>query len=54
MFQEIPVHEGDIFAYRVTGRLSHADYQAFLPRIEELIARCGRTSLWCTRRAARC
>lgn len=46
MFQEIPVHEDNIFAYRVTGRLSHADYQAFLPRIEELIARCGRISLF--------
>jgi nucleotide-binding universal stress UspA family protein len=46
MFQEIPVHENNIFAYRVTGRLSRPDFQAFLPRIEELIARCGRISLF--------
>ena len=46
MFQEIPVHQDNIFAYRATGRLSHADYQAFLPRIEELIARYGRISLF--------
>jgi len=46
MFQEIPVHQDNIFAFRATGRLSHADYQAFLPRIEELIARHGRISLF--------
>jgi nucleotide-binding universal stress UspA family protein len=46
MFQEIPVHQNNIFAYRVTGRLSHADYQGFLPQIEELITRHGRISLY--------
>ena len=46
MFQELPVHQDNLFAFRVTGRLAHADYQAFLPRIEELIARYGRISLF--------
>ena len=46
MFQELPVHQDNLFAFRVTGRLAHSDYQAFLPRIEELIARYGRISLF--------
>jgi len=37
MFQFIPVHEGNIFAIRVSGKLSHDDYQQFIPKLEELI-----------------
>jgi universal stress protein A len=37
MFQFIPVAEDSIFAVRASGKLTDADYQQFLPRIEELI-----------------
>jgi len=37
MFQFIPVHEDNIYAVRVSGKLSHADYQQFLPELESLI-----------------
>jgi len=37
MFQFIPVHEDNIYAVRVSGKLSHEDYQAFLPQLESLI-----------------
>ena len=33
MFQPIPVFEGDIFAFKVTGTLTEADYQDFLPQL---------------------
>jgi universal stress protein A len=45
MFQEIPVNQEKIFAFRVTGKLTHADYQAFLPRLEALIEGDRRISL---------
>jgi len=45
MIRQIPVHEGNIVAYRVTGRLTHADYQAFLPELEKLIQERGRLSV---------
>jgi len=37
MFQFIPVHEDHIYAVRVSGKLTHEDYQEFLPRLEGLI-----------------
>lgn len=37
MIKQIPVQEDNIVAYRVTGKLTHADYQAFLPELEKLI-----------------
>ena len=37
MFQFIPVAEDSIFAVRASGKLTDADYQQFLPQIEELI-----------------
>jgi universal stress protein A len=37
MFQFIPVHEGNVYAVRVSGKLSHEDYQKFLPDLEDLI-----------------
>ena len=37
MFQFIPVHEGNVYAVRVSGKLSHEDYQNFLPDLEDLI-----------------
>ncbi|WP_457676415.1 STAS/SEC14 domain-containing protein [Thiolapillus sp.] len=37
MFQFIPVAEDNIFAVKVSGKLTDADYQAFLPELEALI-----------------
>lgn len=37
MFQFIPVHEGNIYAVRVSGKLHHEDYQKFLPELEALL-----------------
>lgn len=46
MITQIPVQEDYIVAFRVTGKLTHEDYQAFLPQLEELIkAQPGRLSL---------
>ena len=45
MFQEIPVSEKNIFAFRVSGKLTDADYKAFLPRLDELIDAHGKISL---------
>ena len=40
MFQEIPVNDEHIIAFKATGKLSHEDYQAFMPRlIAEIEAR---------------
>jgi len=38
MLQFIPVFEGNTLAVRVSGKLSHADYQTFLPQLEEQIS----------------
>ncbi|MCH9697684.1 MAG: universal stress protein [Gammaproteobacteria bacterium] len=45
MLTFIPVQEGNIFAVRATGKLTHADYQAFLPELEDLISQFGTISL---------
>ena len=45
MIQELPVNEKNIFAFRVSGKLTDDDYQQFLPRIDELIKAHGRISL---------
>jgi universal stress protein A len=45
MFQFIPVREDNIFAVRVSGRVTHDEYQAFLPELEGLIKRYGKISL---------
>jgi len=45
MIQQLPVQEDNIVAFLLSGRLSHADYQAFLPRLEELIKVHGRISV---------
>ena len=34
MFQEIPVHDDHIIAFKAVGKLTHDDYQAFLPGLE--------------------
>jgi len=45
MFQFIPVREDNIFAVKVSGRLTHAEYQDFLPELEKLIKHYGKISL---------
>jgi len=45
MFQFIPVREDNIFAVRVSGRLTHQEYQEFLPELENLIKRYGSISV---------
>lgn len=45
MIEQLPVQEGGTVAFRLSGKLSHADYQAFLPRLESLIAEEGRLSV---------
>lgn len=45
MIEQLPVQEDNIVAFRFSGKLSHADYQAFLPRLEELIKEHGRISV---------
>ena len=45
MIQQIPVREDKIFAFRLSGKLSRADYRAFLPQLEELIKVNGRISV---------
>jgi len=37
MFQQIPVNDDNIIAYRVSGKLTHQDYQDFLPILEALL-----------------
>lgn len=41
MFQELPVNEKNIFAFKVSGKLSDEDYQQFVPRVEALIKEHG-------------
>ena len=45
MIQFLPVSEGNTIAIRVTGKLSHEDYQAFLPKLEEQINQLGKVSV---------
>jgi len=45
MIQQLPVQEGGIVAFRLSGKLSHADYQAFLPQLEALIEEEGPLSV---------
>ncbi|MFK8068566.1 MAG: universal stress protein [Gammaproteobacteria bacterium] len=45
MFQEIPVFEEDIFAYKVTNKLTEEDYKDFLPKLTTLIHKYGPLSL---------
>ncbi len=46
MFQEIPVNEKNIFAFKATGKLTDEDYQSFLPRLSTLIHKYGKLSLF--------
>ena len=46
MFQAIPVHEDNIFAFKVMGKLTDNDYQQFIPIITQLIKDYGSISLF--------
>ncbi len=37
MFKETPVNEAHVYAFKVSGKLTDADYQEFIPRIEEIL-----------------
>jgi universal stress protein A len=45
VIEQLPVQDGDVVAFRLSGKLGHADYQTFLPRLEALIAERGRLSV---------
>jgi len=45
MFQEIPVNDEHIIAFKASGKLTHDDYQSFLPRLEAEIEKAGCVSL---------
>ncbi len=45
MIEQIPINEGKLVAFRLSGKLSHADYQTFLPRLSEFINTHGRVSM---------
>ncbi len=45
MIQPIPAWEDNIFAFRATGKLTHDDYQRFLPTLEALIEDVGKVSI---------
>ena len=46
MFQEIPVTEDHIYAFKATGKLTDEDYQKFLPRLTTLNHKYGPLSLF--------
>ncbi|MEN8214340.1 MAG: universal stress protein [Pseudomonadota bacterium] len=37
MYEEIPVDSAHVYAFTASGKLTDADYQAFVPRIEEIL-----------------
>ena len=45
MLQFLPVFEENTIAIRATGKLSHEDYQVFLPKLEEQINQLGKVSV---------
>ena len=45
MFQEIPVNDEHIIAFKATGKLTHDDYQQFLPQLEPKIEKAGCVSV---------
>jgi len=45
MFQEIPVYDDHIIAFKAVGKLTHDDYQAFLPGLESRLEKADSVSL---------
>ena len=46
MFQFIPVNQENIFAIKVSGRLTDADYEQFIPEMERILAEHAPVSLF--------
>lgn len=46
MFEILPVNKKGVFAFKVSGKLSDADYKAFLPELEKQIREAGLVSLY--------
>ena len=45
MLQIIPVSEGNTIAVRASGKLSHEDYQKFIPELEKHVKEFGKVTL---------
>ncbi len=45
MLQLLPIFDGNTIAIRASGKLSHEDYQEFLPKLEAQIKEIGKVSL---------
>ena len=45
MLQFIPVSEGNTIAVRASGKLSHEDYQKFIPELEKQVEEFGKVTL---------
>ncbi|HDK37474.1 MAG TPA: STAS/SEC14 domain-containing protein [Thiolapillus brandeum] len=45
MFQFLPVEEPHIYVVKASGKLTDADYQAFMPKLEAIIQEGGPISL---------
>ena len=45
MIEELPVQEPGIGVFKASGKLTDADYQQFIPRLEELIHEYGKISV---------
>jgi len=46
MFEMIPVNDRRVLAFKASGKLTDADYQAFLPELEKRIREAGCISLY--------
>jgi SpoIIAA-like len=46
MFELLPVDKKGLLAFKVSGKLTEADYRQFLPVLEGLIRESGRLSLY--------
>lgn len=46
MFEMLPVNDRHILAFKASGKLSDADYRAFIPELEQRIREAGRISLY--------
>jgi universal stress protein A len=45
MIEEIPINEATTYGFRVSGRVTKADYEEFLPVLDDLIKEEGKISL---------
>ena len=46
MIEELPVQEPGIGVFKASGKLTDADYQQFIPRLDELIKEYGKISVF--------